>query len=330
MLVTTEKFLPADRLGKLLTAALTLSVLLTAMLSAQHDLRAAEFAIIKKDDGVTITLDGKLFTRYLVKSGAKPILWPVIGPNGQSLTRGYPMRDAIAKEKDDHIHHRSVWFTHGDVNGTSFWHENNKHGEIRHREFKTIYVDKTVNIVTLNDWLHADGTKVCEDERSFTFGANENQRWMDVVITVRASDGEVKFGDTKEGSFGVRVAGSMRTELKEGGRIVNSEGQSDADAWGKPARWVDYSGPVGDTTGGVLIMNHPTSFRYPTYWHVRTYGLFAANPFGLHDFLRDKSVDGSHTLKAGESFTLKYRVLFHNGHMKPDEIDKAFADYTGK
>ena len=104
--------------------------------------------------------------------------------------------------------------------------------------------------------------------------------------------------------MGVRVAGTMKVDAKLGGRIVNSEGQTDGDAWAKRAAWVDYHGPVDGLTVGVAILNHPSSFRFPTYWHVRTYGLFAANPFGWQDFQRSDDVDGSCALAPGESITL--------------------------
>ena len=116
-------------------------------------------------------------------------------------------------------------------------------------------------------------------------------------------------------------------ESQGGGKIVNSEGQTDREAWGKQAPWVDYHGPVDGETVGIAIMNHPSSFRYPTYWHVRTYGLFAANPFGLHNFVsRDK--DGSHTLQPGESMTLRYRVLLHKGDTEQAQIAEAFKKYA--
>jgi hypothetical protein len=151
--------------------------------------------------------------------------------------------------------------------------------------------------------------------------------WLDFDVTVTASDGEVKFGDTKEGSFGVRVAGSMKVTSDMGGRIVNSEGQTDAGAWGKPAAWVGYCGPVDGETVGVAILNHPSSFRFPTYWHVRTYGLFAANPFGLHHFKKSREFDGSHTLKPGDTMTLRYRVILHDGTTEEAGIAAAFAKY---
>ncbi len=291
---------------------------------------AAEFEVQKPNDGVTVTVDGKLFTNYLIKSGAKPVLWPVLGPTGKEMTRAYPLREAGPDERSDHVHHRSFWFTHGDVNGIDFWTEGKGHGNIIHREFVKVAGGKTATIITRNDWIGPDGKKICEDERHLTFGADENSRWVDFDVVIRASVGEVKFGDTKEGSFGVRVAGTMKVDAKKGGTIINSEGQKDAEAWGKPAKWVDYHGPVDGETLGVAILNHPSSFRYPTYWHVRTYGLFTANTFGLHHFKGSKEYDGSHTMKKGESFTLKHRVLFHQGDEKIGRVEEVFADYASQ
>lgn len=291
---------------------------------------AGDVEVKKTDAGVEVTAHGKPFATYHVKSGAKPILWPVYGPNGKQLTRGYPMRDALPTEKKDHIHHRSFWFTHGDVNGVSFWHEQGGNGNIVHREFLKVEGGEEAVISTRNDWIGPDGKKHCEDVRTFTFGADEQARWIDADITVYATEGPVKFGDTKEGSFGVRVAGSMRTELPDGGTILNSEGDKNGEAWGKKAAWVDYYGPVEGETAGIAILNHPSSFRFPTHWHVRTYGLFAANPFGLHDFLRSKDVDGSHELKKGESFTLRYRVYLHSGDTQEAKVAEEFEEYSAQ
>lgn len=293
-------------------------------------LEAAKFTLEKNDQGVTVQCNGELFTRYLKKSGAKPILWPIIGPTGKEMTRGYPMRDATGSEKQDHIHHRSLWFDHGDVNGVSFWHEQSGGGTIEHREYLKLEEGDQAEIRTRNEWVMPNGLVVCEDVRSMTFGANEKVRWIDFQVKVTAKQEKVVFGDTKEGSFGMRVAGSMRVELNNGGRIVNSEGQTDGNAWGKRAAWVDYSGPVEGETLGIAILNHPRSLRYPTYWHVRTYGLFAANPFGLHDFLSDKSADGSLTLNEGESFEMFYRVILHTGDAQSAGIAEAFKKYESE
>jgi hypothetical protein len=288
---------------------------------------AAEVTAEKTPEGVAIKVDGQPFTEYLVKSGSKPILGPLVGPTGKRMTRNWPMETGVAGETDrDHPHQRSLWFTHGDVNGIDFWSEGK--GRIEHREFVKIDSGPPAVIATKNDWLSPDGSKlICQDERTFAFGADADSRWIDVAIDIKATGGPVVFGDTKEGSFGVRTASSLRVDAKKGGRIVNSDGLANLAAWGKPAAWVDYHGPVDDETLGIAIMNHPTSFRFPTHWHVRTYGLFAANPFGLSDFSGGKS-KGEYTLGAGETLKLRYRVLLHKGDEKEGRVAESFAEYS--
>ncbi|MCI0360717.1 MAG: PmoA family protein, partial [Planctomycetaceae bacterium] len=198
---------------------------------------------------------------------------------------------------------------------------------IEHKELVKAEGGKIGTIVTRNEWIGPDGGKVLADERTLRLGAEADSRWIDFDVTLSALADEVKFGDTKEGSFGLRIAESMRTDRKMGGKIITSEGLEDDKAWGKPAAWVDYHGPVQGETLGIAILNHPSSFRYPTGWHVRTYGLFAANPFGEGDF-RGEKVETAHVMKRGESLTLRYRVIFHKGDEKAGKIAEAFAKYS--
>jgi hypothetical protein len=303
-------------------------LILTLCLATSRIGSAAQFTLQQDAEGVTVLCDGQLFTRYVQQSGAKPILWPIIGPTGKEMTRGYPMREARAPEKRDHEHHRSLWFDHGDVNGVSFWHESPGHGTIQHVEYLELTEGPTATIRTRNAWKTPDGTLLCEDVRTMMFGADDLSRWIDFQVTVTAMQPRVVFGDTKEGSFGLRVGGAMAVDDQAGGRIVNSEGQRNEDAWGKPAAWVDYTGPVDGETVGIAVLNHPSSLRFPSYWHVRTYGLFAANPFGLHDFLGKSDVDGSLALERGASFMLRYRVLLHGADVQPSQLAEAFARYA--
>ncbi len=291
---------------------------------------ASEITVAPSDSGAVVKIDGELFAGYLTKSGNKPIVYPVIGPTGKAVTRHYPMAPEKGKgEKHDHPHHRSLWFTHGNVNGVSYWHEGTRTGTIAHRKFiKLESAGSTAVIVTTNDWLGPDGKKVCEDVRTLTFGSDNGARWIDFDITIKAGERPVTFGDTKEGSFGVRVAGTMKVDAKQGGKIVSSEGHTDKAAWGKPAAWVDYHGPVEGVTLGVAILNHPSSFRHPTHWHVRTYGLFAANPFGISDFTKAKKGTGDHTIKPGESLTFRHRVVLHKGDEKEANIAERYKKYA--
>lgn len=293
---------------------------------------ADDVALEKHDGGVRVTLGGKPFTDYLEKSGLKPILWPILGPTGQEMTRNYPMKTDVPGEKKDHHHHRSLWFTHGSVNGIDFWSETPLSGKQVHREYLKCEANGPTGVIsTLNDWVSFDGKKQCEDVRTITFHGDQNRRFIDFEITIRASEGPVKFGDTKEGTMGLRVPTELDAQKLTGtrGEIVNSEGAKDGATWGKPASWVDYHGVIDGQPVGVAILNHPSSFRYPTHWHVRIYGLFAANPFGLHDFHGSKDAEeGAYTLPKGETMTLRYRFVFHRGDEKVGGIADAFKAYA--
>lgn len=291
------------------------------------EVRAAEYSVERQEHGVTVKLDGELFTEYLIDKGPKPILWPIIGPTRKPITRAYPM-ERIKGERMDHPHHRSLWFTHGDVNGIDFWSESGKNGKIVHRDFVEVSGGPEAKIVTTNDWVDRDGKKVCEDTRTLKFHQVGDLRAIDFDITIRAGDEAVTFGDTKEGAFGIRVPTTLDVDSRPGGKIVNSNGDLDGDAWAKRAAWVDYQGPLEGEEVGIAILNHPSSFRFPTHWHVRTYGLFAANPFGVHDFEPNSGASGAHKLEPGESMTLRYRVLFHKGTEQDAKIAEAFDAYS--
>jgi hypothetical protein len=287
----------------------------------------AEITVERCEKGAVVKINGRLFTEYLVRSGTKPVLWPIIGPTGKPMTRDFPMRDHPGETKD-HPHQRSLWFSHGNVNGIDFWAEQGRVGTIKHLEFTKIAGGKPAVIATRNAWLAPDGRRICEDQRVLHFDSDGDARWIDFDITLKASDGELVFGDTKEGTFGLRVAESLSVDARRGGQIINSRGQTNGAAWGRPAAWVDYFGPIDGKTVGIAILNHPSSLRYPTHWHVRTYGLFAANPFGLRDFTGGKKADGALTLPRGEKATFRYRVLLHRGDQREGKVAERFSAYS--
>jgi hypothetical protein len=273
-----------------------------------------------------VTLDGHPLTEYRIDANTKPFFFPLIGPTGVSFTRAYPM-EKVPGEDRDHPHQRSCWFTHGKVNGVDFWSETKNAGMIREM-WRRVRVEGPVvgRLRTRNAWLAPDWRKVCEDERTVTFYRTKGPRVIDFDITIHATDGPLTFGDTKEGMFGLRVASSMDVNKKSGGRITNADGVTDLKAWGQASPWVDYVGPVQGKTVGIAILNHPGSFRYPTTWHVRDYGLFAANPFGWHDFGRPDK--GDHTVPAGQSIRFGYRVILHEGDTAAIGMPAQFQAYA--
>lgn len=290
--------------------------------------------LVPSGPDLDVMVDDHRLTTYRPISNSKPIFFPVIGPTGEPYTRAYPMLD-VAGEDRDHPHQRSFWFTHGSVNGIDFWAEDRPgtppekrtKGTIRETERRAV-VDGPVlaRLRTRDDWLAPDGSRVCQDRRTVTFYHTQAVRIIDFEIDIRASDGPLTFGDTKEGMFGLRVASSMDVKRKKGGKITNAEGLTDDPAWGKASPWVDYVGPVKGQTVGIAILNHPGSFRFPTTWHVRDYGLFAANPFGWKDFGRAER--GDHTVPAGESLHFAYRIILHRGDTASLGVPGYFRAYA--
>jgi len=295
-------------------------------LESQREMpRPNAVSVRRAGDDAEILVNGKLFTRYVTRGANKPYFYPLVGPTGVPITRHYPMRE-VEGETRDHPHHRSFWFTHGDVNGVDFWSESSKAGKTEHSAYEALESGPIFGRLRARvNWIAPDGKKVCEDVREMRVYNTTQGRLLDFEVTILATNGPVVFGDTKEGTFGIRVATSM--DVTGGnGHIVNSKGDKDRDTWGKRAEWCDYYGPVNGEVVGIAVMDHPTSFRHPTYWHVRDYGLFAANPFGLRDFTGDRSANGSHTVPAGGRVTFRYRIYLHKGSAEQARVaDVAYA-----
>jgi hypothetical protein len=190
-----------------------------------------------------------------------------------------------------------------------------------------------------NKWVLDDsGELVCTDERTIRIKPLKDGEQLDFDITIKAGDKEVVFGDDKDGTMAIRVAETMRVQKGKGkdsaggeGHIVTGAGKKDGEAWGTRADWCDYYGPVEGKTVGVAIFDHPGNPRHPTWWHVRTYGLFAANPFGQAQFekLPDKEA-GAYKIAAGQSATFRYRFYFHEGDAEQAKVAEHYRDYTSK
>jgi hypothetical protein len=299
---------------------------------------SAEVKITAGQASYTVEIDGKPFTEfYFGPETMKPYLHPLRAASGTVVTRGYPMLQDVPGESKDHPHHRGLWFTHGDVNGFDFWanepsQKSEKKGKIVVRK---ISAGKD-SITGTFDWLDPQGKPLLTEDRTMTFRGQKALRIVDLDIRLKAGDQKVVFGDTKEGTFAIRLAAGLeeptRRSLKDPprtGKMVSAEGAGgESNVWGKRSPWVDYYGKLGDETLGVAIFDHPKNPKHPTYWHSRSYGLFAANIFGEHDFYNDKSRNGSVTIQPGESLRFRYRVVIHPGDTQTAGIAQLFKEYA--
>jgi len=318
---------------------------LTAL--ALTPLAVAEVTLKEEAGKVTVQFDGKLFTEYHFTGARRQYFYPIIGPTNAGMTRNFPMKEGVAGEERDHPHHMGLWYGHRSVNGAGFWENSaragTKLGQMVHVSFVELKGGADEGVIReKSKWVLDDGGEVvCTDERTITFRPTKNGPLLDFAITITAGEKEVVFGDDKDGTMAIRVPETLRVQRAKPkgeqtappgeGHIVTSEGRKDAEAWGTKAAWCDYYGPVEGKTVGVAIFDHPANPRFPTWWHVRTYGLFAANPFGQAQFekLPDKEA-GAFKIAPGKSATFRYRFFFHEGDTEQARVAEQYRDYTAK
>jgi hypothetical protein len=300
----------------------------------------------KDNSAVVVEIDRKPFTTFYVgnENGAlKPYLHPLRAATGTVVTRGFPMLKDIPGESHDHAHHRGLWFAHGDVNGIDYWGGEVARSPEKKGTIELVKIDKVAGgaksgtIEATFRWHGPDGKTVLTENRRMTFYSAPSTRTIDLDITLKAVQ-RARFGDTKEGTFAIRLAAGLEEpqakslpEPKRTGLMTASDGKKgEKQVWGKRAPWVDYAGELAGEKVGVAIFDHPSNPRYPTYWHSRSYGLFAANIFGVHDFENDKTKDGSLTLEPGQTLRFRYRVVIHPGDTASAGLENLYREYSGK
>jgi methane monooxygenase PmoA-like len=297
---------------------------------------------------IDVLIGGRPFTTYYFGPQApKPYLHPLRSARGTIVTRGFPMVKNIPGESHDHPHHRALYFAHGDINGIDFWgeaafaekgpvvvkgkrysSEELPKGRTVFRKLEEMRSGPDSGIVRASfDLIGPDGKAIGGETQAYTFRGDESERMIDCEFTLLADHGgPLKMGDTKEGTFAIRVVKALEEPQVH---MLNSRGgAAEKGIWGKQADWVDYSGTVAGEKLGIAIFDHPASVKHPTYWHARGYGLFAVNPFGEHDYYNDPKRDGSVTIPAGGSLLFRYRVLIHPGDAAEAEVAEAYQRYT--
>jgi hypothetical protein len=295
-------------------------------------------AIRIEGEQAELVIKSDLVGRYRFKGEglAKPYLWPVNGPSGTPVTRAWPMEPVVAGGSTDHVHQKSAWFCHGDVipegvkfekvkgvEGVDFWSETRGHGWIVCTQARS----ERDRLLTHNEWRTSAGQKILDEERVIRLLSVGDARLIVFDIDLEASVVPVTFGDTKEGAFGVRVNDAIR--VGKGGRIENADGKiGEAACWGHKSVWCDYSGPINGNTAGIAILDDPGN-PYPACWHVRAYGLMAANPFG-----RDRSgfpaMRGKTelvSLEKGKHLKLRYGLLLHMGNAHDGKVAECYQQF---
>jgi hypothetical protein len=290
------------------------------------------------ESSVSVRIGGRAFTTYYFgPSAAKPYFFPLRSSQGTVVTRGFPITSAIAGEDRDEPHQRPMYFAHGAINGFDFWgeaafpqwsdHAASKFGRTVFRRLDEAQGGDSGTLQATFDLVAPTGV-LAEETQRYRFAGDERSRIIDCEFRLLAAHGELVLGDTKEGTFAIRVVKALDSPP---GHMVNASGATgEKGIWGKRATWVDYYGRVAGEEVGIAIFDHPQNLRAPTYWHARAYGLLAANPFGIKQFTGDRRQDGTYVIPAGQSLVLRYRVLIHQGDPVRAAVAEAYRQFAAE
>lgn len=262
----------------------------------------------------------------------KPFLHPIRTVSGLTVSRGYPV-DPAEGEVRDHDWHRGIWYGHGDINGHDFWRElgRDKSGMIVPLGQPALEEREARGALEGVFGLRTAGGEIIGTlSQRYEFSREEDAIRIDAVLQFAADrDQDLRFGDTEDGGFAMRLATPFRQDF--GAVLLNSEGERGTEnIWGRAARWVDYSAVVDGIPAGVAILDHPSNLRHPSRWHARGYSLCSANPFGLRDFTGNDDEDGSHVVPSGETLALRYRIVVHQGGTEPETVGRWFDQFASE
>jgi hypothetical protein len=268
------------------------------------------------EDNLAIWIEGQYFSSYYFgENTVKPYLGPVMSASGDALTR-------LDFETMEHPHHRSLWISHGSVNGVDTWNEpEGKHGRILHKGIDQLSEGPVFGQFTAhNTWTDFDRTPLLNERTTFKiYNTPSFIRMMDITIQLESLQPKLVLGQTKEaGPIAVRVAESMNADHT--GTFVNAYGAvNESECWMQRAPWCDYTGWIRGKQYGIAILDASSNEHHPPFWHIRNYGLMAPNNYHIL---------GERLLSKGERVTFQYRILFHTGDAQEAGIAEQYHNFV--
>ncbi len=307
---------------------------------------------------VDVAIGGRPFTSYVWPERVKkPVLDPIRAASGTIVTRGWPLNPRPG-ERVDHPHHVGLWLNHESVNGVDFWNNSDAMKPADAAKMGTIFHKRIVGakggadrgeLQTEMDWVMPGGKTILRERTQFAFSGDSTTRRIDRITTLTALDERVVFGDAKDGMLGMRVARQLEQPSNEKlvftdiagrattvakmdnagvtGEYTSSEGKKGDAVWATRGRWVMLAGTIGDEALTVAMVDHPSNPGYPTYWHARGYGLFAANPLGQNVFSNGRETLNL-TVEPRASVTFRHRIVVLEGKATADRMEREFTSFS--
>jgi hypothetical protein len=224
------------------------------------------------------------------------------------------------QDPETHSHHNSIWISHHDVNGNSFWGDTGNARIVHKRAEKLTDSDEQSSFLVVNAWIGGDGKTVLNEKRMTSAVDLGKGEWLLLIdLELEAANGTVTFGKTPFGLIGVRMAKSIGVH-DGGGRIRNSEGGvNETGVFWKPARWVDYSGLIQtDVVEGITLMDHPRNPNHPSVFHVRNDGWMGAS----------LTHSAPLTLEKGKTLRVRYGMFVHAGMPPQESLDQRWRQFA--
>lgn len=267
------------------------------------------FAFVAKPGAIEISIRGEPFATYVFRDPEipRPYFAHVRAPGGIQVTRHHPPSEG---DPQDHATlHPGIWLAFGDLSGHDSWRLKARVESEGIVEGPSLAADRA-SFTVRNRYLATGGKDaVCIETCRYAI-AIRPQGILLVADSRFVSDrAEFFFGDQEEMGLGIRVATSIAVKTGKGGRILDASGRvNEKEVWGKSAEWIDYSGPIGDRSAGMMVVPDPANFR-PSWFHARDYGFIAANPFGRKALARGE--ESKLVIEKGETFRLRFAILIH-------------------
>jgi hypothetical protein len=323
------------------------------------DSKGVQLTVKEAERRVDVTIDGQPFTAYVWPTSLKkPVLYPIRTAKGTLVTRGFPL-DPRAGERIDHPHHVGLWFNYGDVNGIDFWNNSDaipaeqrpKMGTVVHKTIAVARSGASEGVLEVDaDWVMPDGSVILKEHTKYVFSGSATARTIDRITTLTAGATRVDLKDNKEGVLGLRVTRALEEPSTKpevftdaagrpttvasldntgvNGEYLTSEGKRGGAAWGTRGKWTTLTGKVGDEPVSIAIFDAPGNPGYPTYWHARGYGLFAANPLGQKELSGGKDVL-NFAIEPARSATFKHRIHVVTGGLTAEQAEAEWTKWTG-
>ncbi|MEX2671425.1 MAG: PVC-type heme-binding CxxCH protein [Phycisphaeraceae bacterium] len=277
------------------------------------------FQLVMEEDALDIRLDGRSIASYVFQDQEtlRPFFAHIKTPQGIQVTRNHP--PIPGEDPTDHAKmHPGLWLAFADLNGISFWH--NEEGRVVYEGFvgEPTADEDTATFVTGSRFVADEGTRLCRQRTHYTIRKDPAGYRIEIDATFE-SDEPFSFGVKEEMGLGVRVASEIRVDGGNGSIRSAVGGRDELGTWGKVDRWWDYAGEIEERAVGLMVMAAPDN---PDVWsHSRDYGVIVANPFPV-DVEENRGIRT--TIDVGDAFRLRFGVLIHDAHPS-DPLDRQQA-----